>query len=441
MKKTLFNLNFLIILIITLSGTYINAQCIVASTSASPSSTNNSGTYDYVQSFTADCSGDMDYFQLTSTAVGTLPGATLRVYDGNVPFGSPIYTQAYPNIVITNIGDPITIDITGTLPLLVGNQYSFRFTASTLDFQYSSANPYAGGHAWQDGTALSTTDFIFEVSILGPGCIASSISTDVATLSDENGECSVTISTPPTATNNCGTVVNGVPNVTFPITTQGTTQVTWTYDDTFGNVTTQVQDVVIADVTPPVADLATLPDLNNQCETTSLTPPTATDNCGGTIIGTTTTTAPISTLGTSIITWSFDDGNGNVSTQNQTVVNPTIDNIVTVTGATIQANQITANYQWLDCNDAFTPLFGEVNQSFTATVTGSYAVEINVLGCINTSACEIIDFTGIEDLTHGNKELVKIVDLLGRETKFKKNTPLIYIYNDGTMERIMEIEL
>ena len=34
-----------------------------------------------------------------------------------------------------------------------------------------------------------------------------------------------------------------------------------------------------------------------------------------------------------------------------------------------------------------------------------------------------------------NKELIKIVDVLGRETPFKPNTPLLYIYNDGTVER------
>lgn len=36
--------------------------------------------------------------------------------------------------------------------------------------------------------------------------------------------------------------------------------------------------------------------------------------------------------------------------------------------------------------------------------------------------------------------VVKIVDYLGRETEFKPNTPLIYIYSDGTTERIMQLE-
>ena len=30
------------------------------------------------------------------------------------------------------------------------------------------------------------------------------------------------------------------------------------------------------------------------------------------------------------------------------------------------------------------------------------------------------------------RELVKIIDLTGRETEFKPNCPLIYMYSDGT---------
>jgi plastocyanin len=39
-----------------------------------------------------------------------------------------------------------------------------------------------------------------------------------------------------------------------------------------------------------------------------------------------------------------------------------------------------------------------------------------------------------------NKELLKVTDLLGRETKETKNEPLFYIYDDGTVEKIINIE-
>jgi len=39
-----------------------------------------------------------------------------------------------------------------------------------------------------------------------------------------------------------------------------------------------------------------------------------------------------------------------------------------------------------------------------------------------------------------NRELLKITDLLGRETKGTKNEILFYIYDDGTVEKIIVIE-
>ena len=39
-----------------------------------------------------------------------------------------------------------------------------------------------------------------------------------------------------------------------------------------------------------------------------------------------------------------------------------------------------------------------------------------------------------------NKELIKIVGILGRETERKNNTPLFYIYDDGKVEKKIIIE-
>ncbi|MBL4862956.1 MAG: hypothetical protein JKY09_08080 [Crocinitomicaceae bacterium] len=46
---------------------------------------------------------------------------------------------------------------------------------------------------------------------------------------------------------------------------------------------------------------------------------------------------------------------------------------------------------------------------------------------------------GFTELNNSNKQLIKIVDYLGRETEFKPNTPLIYIYTDGSTERVFEM--
>jgi hypothetical protein len=42
--------------------------------------------------------------------------------------------------------------------------------------------------------------------------------------------------------------------------------------------------------------------------------------------------------------------------------------------------------------------------------------------------------------TNNNRQLLKIVDIFGRETPYKKNTLLFYIYSDGTVEKRIVIE-
>ena len=65
-----------------------------------------------------------------------------------------------------------------------------------------------------------------------------------------------------------------------------------------------------------------------------------------------------------------------------------------------------------------------------------YALSLNPISSI-VPEC---GFTNIPELYSKDKELIKIIDILGRETIVKPNTPLIYIYSDGTFERVFEIE-
>ena len=224
------------------------------------------------------------------------------------------------------------------------------------------------------------------------------------TLADVNiGQCSGT-PTAPTTTDACAGTITGTTTTTFPITTQGITVVTWTFNDGNGNTTTANQNVTVDDTTKPtltaitdrneniVASCSfTIPDYtglttasdnctavgsitktqspaistvisghnttqlititaddgNGNTETTTFTitlkdvtapvtptladvnigqcsgtptAPTTTDACAGTITGTTTTTFPITTQGTTVVTWNFADGNGNSTTANQNVI-------------------------------------------------------------------------------------------------------------------------
>ena len=94
--------------------------------------------------------------------------------------------------------------------------------------------------------------------------------------------------------------------------------------------------------------------------------------------------------------------------------------------------------------------FGSASNDICMTMT------VTVMGCVenielnahvnNGGLCLYSVSTGqncqlgINDLSNNKKSLLKIVDLMGRDTEFKTNTPLIFIYDDGTRERVMEIE-
>jgi photosystem II stability/assembly factor-like uncharacterized protein len=162
------------------------------------------------------------------------------------------------------------------------------------------------------------------------------------------------------------------------------------------NIFGEVEDylVKIVDTTPPVPDIPNLPDIVSECEITSLTPPTATDLVAGTVQGTPDVTLPINTPGTTVVTWTYDDGNGNTSSQTQNVIYTPIDSTVTRAGDTLTANASGSNYtyQWGDCsNNTFVPIAGETGRSFVPAQNGSYAVEISNGECSVVSEC--IDFT------------------------------------------------
>ena len=97
-----------------------------------------------------------------------------------------------------------------------------------------------------------------------------------------------------------------------------------------------------------------------------------------------------------------------------------------------------------------------VNMDIQAQTNNLSCVEVDNLGYANGYWAPWFDFqvpfntncnyanpcnstTSIEEQTT-NKELLKVTDLLGRETKGKKNQPLFDIYDDGTVEKRIVIE-
>lgn len=78
---------------------------------------------------------------------------------------------------------------------------------------------------------------------------------DVEILLDITEECEAT-PTAPTANNGYGDIFTATPDVTFPITTQGSTEILWTYDDGNGNTVTQTQNVIINNQVPVLSNLS-----------------------------------------------------------------------------------------------------------------------------------------------------------------------------------------
>ena len=105
------------------------------------------------------------------------------------------------------------------------------------------------------------------------------------------------------------------------------------YGTTISNTAT-----LITDNEAPV--IPTLPDLTGECSVTA-SPPTTSDNCAGTITGTTTDPLTYTQQGTYTIHWTFDDGNGNTATAEQTVIvaDTTAPTITCAGNQTVDADQ------------------------------------------------------------------------------------------------------
>ena len=73
-----------------------------------------------------------------------------------------------------------------------------------------------------------------------------------------------------------------------------------------------------------------------------------------------------------------------------------VDNSLTVSPSTLTSNMDNASYQWVDCSTNL-PLTSQISQSFSPSVSGSYAVEVTVGSCTELSSC--VDFTSLDSNT------------------------------------------
>jgi hypothetical protein len=78
----------------------------------------------------------------------------------------------------------------------------------------------------------------------------------------------------------------------------------------------------------------------------------------------------------------------------------------------------------------------------TYTQSGTYTQTVPAAnGCDSVITLNLtLNFTGIHDLGNSTKILVKITDLNGKIIPRRKNTVMLFIYEDGTVERVVEME-
>ena len=74
-------------------------------------------------------------------------------------------------------------------------------------------------------------------------------------------------------------------------------------------------------------------------------------------------------------------------------INTVSDITTTLSGTTITANNTNATYQWLDCKDNNAEISGATNQTYTATASGEYTVELTENSCVDTAVCVVIAST------------------------------------------------
>ena len=105
------------------------------------------------------------------------------------------------------------------------------------------------------------------------------------------------------------------------------------------------------------------------------------------------------------------------------------------TGVTIVNDENYMDYS--DCPSMFTD--GQKTRALTA-LNSSVGYRSNLWSVANLIEVGCQSVTTIQPEIIKDRTLLKIIDMLGQETPCRRNTPLFYIYDDGTVEKRIVIE-
>lgn len=358
---------------------------------------------------------------------------TVTVVDNQAPV-----VVCTSDIVLNTVEGSCGRVVNYAIPTVVDN-------CSVISMTQSDASGYTSGDIFPVGTTVisytavdgsgNTYTCSFNVTIVDNqnpvlvGCPSN------MTVESGAGSCDVAVNwVSPSANDNCPGVDLTTTHTPGSLFGPGTTVVSYQAIDNSGNMTSCSFTVTVVDGNSPI--VPELADVYNSCQVNTLPSPVADDICAGEIIGTTTTIFPITTVGVTPVIWTFNDGNGNISTATQYVyIDGDVDATVTIVNdVTLMANNSNATYQWIDCSTG-NAIPGATNQTFVATANGEYAVIVTEGNCpAETSDCILVKNVGLTDITlddltiypnpsvgglftinfSGKIDKVEILDMIGR---------------------------
>src|SRR6185436_12812238 len=325
---------------VTVTAPTATDNCVgpVLGTTGDPLTYSNQGTFTIHWSFN-DGNGNISTANQTvivdDITAPALPVITTATGECSVTVTAPTATDNCVGNVLGTTGDPLSYSALGTF---------------TIHWSFNDGN----------GNTSTANQTVIVDDITAPA---------LPVITTATGECSVTV-TAPTATDNCVGPVLGTTGDPLSYSSQGTFTIHWSFNDGNGNISTANQTVIVDDITAPALPVITT--ATGECSVT-VTAPTATDNCVGPVLGTTGDPLTYSNQGTFTIHWSFNDGNGNTSTANQTVIVdditvPALPVLTTATGecsATVTAPTATDNCVGLVLGTTGDPLTYSDQGTFT----------------------------------------------------------------------------
>ncbi|WP_366187130.1 HYR domain-containing protein [Flavobacterium ovatum] len=347
------------------------------------------------------------------------------------------------NILVSNDAGSCTSSVTTTNPIISDNctisKLTWAYSGVTTASSAATGINYVGTKTFNKGITNVT------YSLTDTAGNSSQCTFTVTIVDNENpitpslpvvtGQCSVT-ATIPTTTDNCAGVISGTTGNPLTYSTQGTYTINWNFDDGNGNSIVVPQTVIIKDSTNPVTP--TLASITWGCNYTPATP-TTTDNCSGTITGTTTVSFPITS--TTNVPWTFDDGNGNSITINQLItIDPVLISLTSKSdvlcngGSTgsinvsISGGKLNYIYSWIGPNG-----FTSNSKNISALKIGTYS-----LTTTDANGCTAIYNTTINEPTQlgGSINKINITCKDANDGSATINptggkTPYTYLWNNG----------